>query len=158
MGAVLASLPVPIAVAVVTALVTSLLGSWQARNDRLAALRLETYRDLVIRAQRWSTSLAAANTAELNGEDFSGPLAEWGRNDDQLREQMNVLPIVARKGAVDRIERDYAAMVEAVMQIDTDASDWDSQTEPVQRAQRAMSTFITRVTREARREIRRSRV
>lgn len=158
MQSLLMSLPVPIAVAVVTALVTSLLSARRARNDRLAALRLETYRDLVRRAQKWTTSFVKANEAELRGEDPTDVFFEWERSMDQLREQMNTLPIIARKGAVERIEHDFDTMVRTVMQINTDAEDWEGEAESVRRAQRSMNTFIARVITEARREIRRTGV
>lgn len=77
MEALLTSLPVPIVVAVVTALVASLLSSQRARNYRLAALRLDTYRDLALVGRRWEAAFDHAAAAQQAEQDITVELEAW---------------------------------------------------------------------------------
>lgn len=155
MEALLASLPVPIAVAVVASFVTALLSSRRAREDRLAALRLETYRDLVILSKRWGSGVRASHQAEVSGEDFEPHMAAWAENADKLIDQMSLLPIVARRRAYERIEGAFQRMSQANFEVDTDSGGAELE-RTGDLAEKAMEAFIATVTAEARREIRRT--
>ena len=82
------------------------------------------------------------------------PLSLWEHHANKVLEQMDVLPFVEDPGALERIQASYEAMVDAVMSIDTDVP-FEEQEDKVRAAPRAMQDFVTAVTIEARKEVRR---
>lgn len=144
---------IPCVVGVIAALVASWLATRRARNERLAALRLDAYRQLVVSAKGWSRGLQRSSAAEATGMDID-PLSLWEHHANKVLEQMDVLPFVEDPGALERIQASYEAMVDAVMSIDTDVP-FEEQEDKVRAAPRAMQDFVTAVTIEARKEVRR---
>lgn len=150
-------LVMPIVVALVTVAVTSALTSLRARSDRLAALRLETYQNLVLAARHWEEAFERA--IEIERKDGKGYVdtEEALRTKHALREQMRLLPLVARERPLERIQGDYKRLNREAMHTLKESEGetfegWSTQVIEL------MSTFIDGIVEEARREIRRTRV
>lgn len=145
----------PLLVAFVTALATAWLAARRAHDDRLAALRLDAYRNLVVSAKGWQRGIRRSNAAGAAGEDVDSA-SFWEHHADKLLEQMDVLPFVADSNSLRKIEASYHEMIDAVMRIDLSLP-LDDQSEEMSRAPQAFDAFVDTVMEEANKEVRRRR-
>lgn len=153
------TLVVPLLIALVTgllvAVVTSVLNNRQARTDRIATLRLETYRNLVLVGWRWETAFDRIAQARKAGKmDITAELEAWGAVNDELLEHVRLLPLVAGKQAVARIEGDYESLRETVKGMvegsaERDIEGWSST------IRASMRALIDGAVEEGAREVRR---
>lgn len=148
---------IPLLVALVTAIITSAAASRRSRTERLASLRLETYRELIVLARRWESGLNASFQAEARGEDPTKYMAAWRVDADKLVDQMHVLPIIARKKSLQKIEAAFEKMTKAVMKVKAD-EDLVEQKDLTDAAGTAQTAYVNTVIEEGRKEIRRTRV
>ncbi|MGP5377582.1 hypothetical protein CIK73_11820 [Brachybacterium alimentarium] len=143
--------------ALVTAIVTSMLNNRRARTDRLATLRLETYRELVVLTNRWRRNVDASHQAEGRGEDPAPYIEAWAADADNLFDRMSLLPLVAQEESLAKIRASFNRMVAATMAIDAD-EDLAEQKDLIHAATSTEEEFVGAVVEEAREEIRRTRV
>lgn len=148
---------IPLLVAVVTAFITTVAANSRARTERLATLRLETYRELIVLAKRWESGVNASFQAERRGEDPAPYMEAWGIDADKLIDQMHVLPIIARKKSLQKIRAAFEEMTNAVMKVKAD-EDLAKQRDLTDAAGNAQTAFVNTVIEEGRKEIRRTRV
>lgn len=148
---------IPLLVAVITSIATAYVANRRSRNERIATMRLAMYRDLVILSKRWDSGFRAANQAEVRGEDPAELIAAWEIDADKLMDQMNLLPIIAKKRASERIEAAFTAMAKKSMEVDT-TKDMGDQIALTSAANDAMQRFIDTVVEEGRKDIRRTGV
>lgn len=155
-------LVVPLLIALVTglvvAVVTSVLNNRQARTDRIATLRLETYRDLAVVGRRWESAYDRAADAQKAGKpDIAAELEAWGAVNDELLERVRLLPLVAGEEAVARIEADYESLRETVKKmVDESAErDFEGWSGAIRASMRAL---IDGAVEEGAREVRRADV
>lgn len=148
MEALLASLPVPIAVAVVTAAVTSWLSARRSAADRVAELRLKAYTDAVVAANTYMRLVGGIKT----GERESGEVTE-GFVD--LYERLQVLSIVASSRTIERIDESLDKM--DASGIAHDGMTLEQALDAAAKFEDEASDLVQLLINESRRDVRRTR-
>ena len=148
---------IPLLVALVTAVVTSMLNNLRTRSDRLAALRVETYRELVLLANRWETAVSESIDALARGE--ANPQADQrvGQLADRLSEQVHLLPLVARRRSTEAIRDTFVATSDVMLRIEKAKSPGEKR-QVADASEAALRRFVNTIIREGHREIRRTGV
>ncbi len=145
----LASLPVPIIVAVVTALLTSELSSRRAAADRVAELRMRSYTDALVTAHECLTMTQRIGSGSLPEPD------EIDAAFEKLRERLQVLSIVASPEADGQLEQSYAAVNDAIDGIE--GEDHEELRAAVRGASGSLADLVVKLTEVARKDVRRTR-
>lgn len=147
---------IPLLVALVTAVVTSILNNMRTRSERLAALRLETYRELILAANRWEVAVNDVLEATAKGELPDDAEQTVGRTGEHLAEQIHVLPLVTHPRATEAIKDAFTAATSAVLPIEK-AQTPEAKRKVAAAARVALRKFVNTIIREGRREVRRTR-
>ena len=152
------TLVVPLLIAIVTALVTAIvtahLSTRRSRNERLATLRLEMYRDLVIYSKRWAAGLRAALAADIKGEDSSEHAKAWRADADVFMDQMNLLPVIVAERTHKRIWASLDDVVQSAFDIDGDSPD-EVRADQMRATIKKLDSLTDVVIAEGRRDVRR---
>ena len=149
---------IPLLIAIVTALVTAIvtahLSTRRSRNDRLATLRLEMYRDLVVYSKRWAGGLRSALAKDIEGEDSSDQVEAWRADADVFMDQMNLLPVIVAERTHKRIWASFEEVVQTAFGIDEDSPD-EARADGMKATINKLEALTAVVIAEGRKDVRR---
>lgn len=147
---------IPLLIAVVTAVVTSFLNNLRTRSDRLATLRVETFRELILLVNRWEVAVLAVADAIARDELSDDDLQRADEAGEALVSSLRLLPLVAGDRSVRAIESSLGYAKLGVGQIKVGRSP-EEHAQATDSAAGLVRGLIATIVTEGYREIRRTR-